>query len=224
MQATDEYLATRRARVVLADWDGVRALTTGAWLAQLGAVQVFVYRPGARAMLEVGAEPYRVLRHRPEAQAVRAAALHEAIGQGRVEVFDVESRRAFEKAHVPTARFAVPDRLADLLPEDASREIVLTSSDGVLASLVAAELAWRTGRPVRYLLGGVRAWQTLALPVQQGDEGVLTGDDDKDISPYGLSDLKARDAGFRHYLDWELGLVAQLARDGSNDFRLIPAS
>ena len=29
VQATDEYVGTRRARIVLADWDGVRALSTG---------------------------------------------------------------------------------------------------------------------------------------------------------------------------------------------------
>ena len=43
VQATDEYLATRRARVVLVDWDGVRAQTTGAWLAQLGAVLSLIH-------------------------------------------------------------------------------------------------------------------------------------------------------------------------------------
>ena len=49
VQATDEYVATRRARIVLLDWDGVRALTTGAWLAQLGGYEVFVYSAPALA-------------------------------------------------------------------------------------------------------------------------------------------------------------------------------
>ena len=221
VQATDEYLATRRARVVLADWDGVRALTTGAWLAQLGAVEVYLYQPPALAPRLTGPEPRRVLRHRPEAGALRADALRAALDAQAAEVFDVDSRGAYERGHVPGARFAAPDRLAEFLPADPARAIVLTSSDGVLAGAVAAELAWRTGRPVRYLLGGTRAWAAQGLALATGAQGVLTGDDDQSISPYLFEDLAARDQGFREYLDWELGLVAQLEREGSEDIRLI---
>ena len=224
VQATDEYLATRRARVVLVDWDGVRAQTTGAWLAQLGAVEVYLYQPPALAALERGAEPRRVLRHRPDAPALRAQALQAAIDAGSAEVFDIESRLAYERGHVPGARYAAPDRLQEFLPGDAQRTIVLTSPDGVLAAVAAAELAWRTGRPVHYLLGGTRAWQAQGLPLARGADGVLTGDDDQSISPYLFDDLSARDQGFRDYLDWELGLVAQLERDGSADIRLIAAA
>jgi len=223
VQATDEYLATRRARVVLADWDGVRALTTGAWLAQLGAVEVHLYQPPALAPLQRGVEPRRVLRHRPAAAGVRAQALHAALNADEALVFDVESRVAYERGHVPGARFAAPDRLAEFLSPDDPRVIVLTSSDGVLASVVAAELAWRSKRPVQYLLGGTRAWKAEGLALGTGAAGVLTGDDDQSISPYLFDDLAARDDGFREYLDWELGLVAQLERDGSQDISLIPA-
>ena len=221
VQATDEYLATRRARVVLADWDGVRALTTGAWLAQLGAVEVYLYRPAASAALQGGPEPRRVLRHRPDAPALRPDALHTALDRGEAVLFDVDSRLAYERGHVPGSRYAAPDRLAEFLPEERDRTIVLTSADGVLASIVAAELAWRSQRPVRYLLGGTRGWKEQGLELARGAQGVLTGDDDQSISPYLLDDLAARDQGFRDYLDWELGLVAQLEREGSRDFRLI---
>ncbi|WP_447919663.1 rhodanese-like domain-containing protein [Achromobacter aegrifaciens] len=221
VQATDEYLATRRARVVLADWDGVRALTTGAWLAQLGAVEVYLYRPPALAALHSGPEPRRVLRHRPDAAGLRPEALRAALASGDLALFDVDSRVAYERGHVPGSRFATPDRLAEFLPEDRERTIVLTSADGVLAGAVAAELAWRSQRPVRHLLGGTRAWKAQGLELARGTDGVLTGDDDQSISPYLFDDPAPRDQGFRDYLDWELGLVAQLERDGSEDFRLI---
>lgn len=222
VQATDEYLATRGARVVLADWDGVRALTTGAWLAQLGAVEVYLYHPPALAPLQRGAEPVRVLHHRPPAAGLRPAALSAALDADEAVAFDVESRLAYERGHLPGARFSVPDRLTEFLPADDPRAIVLTSSDGVLASVVAAELAFRIGRPVQYLLGGTHAWKAEGRPLATGAQGVLTGDDDQAISPYLYGDVAARDQGFRDYLDWELGLVAQLTRDGTAGIRLIP--
>lgn len=224
VQATDEYLATRRARVVLADWDGVRALTTGAWLAQLGAVEVYLYQPAAFAPLQSGPEPRRVLRHRPDVARVRPLALRAALDAGQAVVFDVESRVAYERGHVPHARFAAPDRLTEFLPSDEGRSVVLTSSDGVLAGVVAAELAWRGVRQVQVLLGGTRAWKEAGLDLDTGASGVLTSDDDQSISPYLFDDLAARDEGFREYLDWELGLVAQLKRDGGEQIRLIPAA
>ncbi|AVS88879.1 sulfurtransferase, partial [Paracidovorax avenae] len=89
---------------------------------------------------------------------------------------------------------------------------------------VAPELAARTGRDVRAIAGGTAAWAAAGLPVEAGDAGVLTGDDDHWYSPYAHRDLQRRDAGFREYLDWELGLVAQLEREGQTGIRLLGAA
>src|SRR5204862_6752132 len=42
VQATDAYMATRNARIVLADDDGVRAVMTGSWLVQMGWPEIYV--------------------------------------------------------------------------------------------------------------------------------------------------------------------------------------
>jgi rhodanese-related sulfurtransferase/predicted metal-dependent enzyme (double-stranded beta helix superfamily) len=222
VQATDEYVGTRRARIVLADWDGVRALTTGAWLAQLGGYEVFVYSPPALAPLLTGPEALRVLQsHAPAATIApqQAAALLES---GHAVVFDVDRRSAYERLHLAGARFAVPDRLQAFSSDLASATtVLLTSPDGVLARSVAAELAARSGRDVRAIAGGTDAWHAGGLPTASGADGVLTGDDDHWYSPYAHTDLAARDAGFRAYLDWEVGLVAQLEREGDVGIRLL---
>src|SRR4029077_4401990 len=46
VQATDAYMATRNARIVLIDDDGVRAVMTGSWLAQMGWPEVYVLGGG----------------------------------------------------------------------------------------------------------------------------------------------------------------------------------
>lgn len=222
VQATDEYAATRRARIVLADWDGVRALTTAAWLAQLGAHEVFVYAPPPHAELETGPEPVRVLSSRPAVRKVSSLQADALLKSGIARIVDVERRAAYEKRHVAGAQFAVPDRLETWLAEIPSDQTVLiTSSDGVLARIVAAELAARTGRDVRALAGGTQAWVATGLPTGSGAEDVLTGDDDYWYSPYHHTDTTQRDAGFRSYLDWEVGLVAQLEREGDIGIRLL---
>lgn len=222
VQATDEYVGTRRARIVLADWDGVRALTTGAWLAQLGGHEVFVLSPPALSVLVLGPEPVRVLPLRASAPEIAPREAAAALDAGTAVVFDVERRSAYERRHVAGARFSVPDRLQEFVADvPASQRIVLTSSDGVLARIVAAELDARIGREVHALAGGTQAWATAHLPTGSGPEGVLTGDDDHWYSPYAHADLARRDAGFKEYLDWEIGLVAQLEREGDVGIRLV---
>lgn len=225
VQATDEYVGTRRSRIVLADWDGVRALTTGAWLAQLGGYEVYVHAPPPLAAQATGPEPVRVLQLHPLAPVLSPAQLARHVDSASALVFDIDSRAAYERLHVKGARFSVPDRL-EAFTRDASpgQLIVLTSRDGVLARSVAAELASRIDREVYAIAGGTDAWHAAGLPVGAGDEHVLTGDDDHWYSPYGHKDLSRRDAGFRAYLDWELGLVAQLEREGDVGIRLVPAA
>jgi rhodanese-related sulfurtransferase/predicted metal-dependent enzyme (double-stranded beta helix superfamily) len=222
VQATDEYVGTRRARIVLADWDGVRALTTGAWLAQLGGHEVFVLSPPALPVLVLGPEPVRVLSMRVPAPEIAPREAAAALEAGIAVVFDVERRSAYERRHVEGARFAVPDRLQEFVADvPLSQRIVLTSSDGVLARIVAAELGARIGREVHALAGGTQAWAAARLPTGNGPEGVLTGDDDHWYSPYAHVDPARRDAGFKQYLDWEIGLVAQLEREGDVGIRLV---
>lgn len=225
VQATDEYAAARGARIVLADWDGVRALTTGAWLAQLGGYEVFLYTPPALPTLEIGAEPVRLLALHAPAKLVSPQQAQALLQAGQASVFDIDRRAAFEKQHIAGARFAVPDRLESFLAElPEAQTVLLHSPDGVLARSVAAALAERTGRDVRAIAGGTAAWVAAGLPVAQGAEGVLTGDDDHWYSPYAHHDLALRNAGFQQYLDWELGLVAQLEREGTTGIQLLPVA
>src|SRR4051812_14545169 len=54
VQATDAYMATRNARIVLTDDDGVRAVMTGSWLVQMGWPGGYVLAGGGQGR-QVGA-------------------------------------------------------------------------------------------------------------------------------------------------------------------------
>ncbi|MDF3831996.1 sulfurtransferase, partial [Cupriavidus basilensis] len=226
--ATDAYAGTRRARIVLADWDGVRAQITAAWLAQFSGHEVFLFRPAPLAPREAGAEPVRVLRaSEAEAPWIEAASLAALQALGGVTVADVDSSLAFRRGHVPGAWFATPEKAALVLGHAGEGDvIVVTSSDGVLAQAVAAELRRVSGRDVRALLGGNARWQALGLPTEAAGAGsaaaarVLTGDEEAWYSAYAYEDEGRRKAEVHAYLNWEIGLVDQLARDGGLPVRL----
>jgi hypothetical protein len=100
--------------------------------------------------------------------------------------------------------------------------LVLTSSDGTLAAFAAADLAGLTDRPVYVLTGGTAAWRASGLEIETGTGQQIHPFEDVARSAYQIDG--DRFAAFRAYLDWEIGLVAQLERDKTTNFRLLPAA
>ncbi|MGI4814418.1 MAG: rhodanese-like domain-containing protein [Janthinobacterium lividum] len=214
VQATDEYVGSLHSRVVLRDDDGVRARMTASWLVQLGYLDVYVLEDAASAQLaaassEAGPEPRRLFGATGRVRWVQA----DHVEQGSFQVIDIDRSLAFRESHIRGARFIAASALDDHL-EQLSRDgaIVLTSEDGTLAGLVAARLSSRVP-DIAALLGGTRRWRSLGLPVESGDIGNLTGDDDAWYSPYYAAPDQVA-AQMNAYLAWELQLVEQVDRDG----------
>lgn len=220
VQSTDLYLGTLNARIVLVDADGVRAPMTASWLVQLGWPEVYVLEGGlAAAELEAGPEPLRVQAlPAPAPRWIDAIGLRDLQEADRAFVIDVENSRDFGWGHIPGAWFATRQRLAEALAHAAADAIiVLTSSNAVLARLAAADIA--AGRDVRVLLGGTDAWKAAALPLEKGDERIIGRGEDVWYKPYDRS--ADQEAHMRDYLNWEVDLVAQIARDGDARFKLV---
>ncbi len=222
VQATDAYMATLNARVVLVDSDGVRARMTASWLVQMGHAEVYVL-DRADGLAESGPEPLRVLGREASVATLGARQLAQLLSQGEAVVIDLDSSLAYREQHIPGAWFAIRARL-DLalakLPERGM--LVLTSRDGVLAALAAPELQALTPRPVKALAGGTGAWRAAGLPLAAGDERMADAPIDAWYRPY---DKNADvEASMRAYLSWEVALVEQIARDGDARFRALGQS
>ncbi len=216
VQATDEWIGTRNARVVLVDdANGVRAAITGSWLMQLG-LDVWLYALDKSAdTVELGVGSPLVACQVPAVPTITLNGLRAL--DGRVTLLDVSDSLTYAAAHIPGALFAIRARFADGLARlpDAG-PLVVTGKDPALAAFAAADLAALTQREVRLLEGGLAAWRTAGLPVATG-EG-MRHDVAEDVwpSPYRQPD---RMAAFRRYLDWEIGLVEQIGRDRTVSFR-----
>ena len=158
VQATDQYVGTLGARIVLIDDAEVRALMTASWLRQMGWKDVFVLAEAGR---ETGWPAPPVLGSGPRADLrIDCAGLAALIARDEATVVDLSLSRDYRKAHIAGAWFAIRSRLAPALARIPLRgTLVLTSEDGVLAGLTASEAAALVDVPVRYLDGGNAAWQ-----------------------------------------------------------------
>lgn len=215
VQATDRYVGTLGARIICVDDNGVRATMTASWLVQIGWDAV-ILEPGAIPMSETDVHAPKTAPV-PDVPSINATQL--AAQMIQTHVVDVGDSLSHRKAHIPGSRFAIranmPDNLADL-PND--RPLALTSSDGTLAAFAAADLlAAGTGRDVMILEGGTEAWKAAGLPLKEGFDGNLDPSVDVWYRPYDMDD--AQEGAMKQYLSWEVNLVAQVARDGTTNFR-----
>jgi rhodanese-related sulfurtransferase len=215
VQATDLYVGTLGARIMLVDDREVRAVMTASWLRQMGWKDVYVL---VAAGQETGQPKTEILgAPQPAALRITPAELAALAARNEATVVDLSSSRDYLKAHIPNASFAIRSRLAAALAKIKPRgTLVLTSEDGVLAGLAAAESLALADLPVRSLTGGNAAWQAAGHPLTADDPRMADEAIDTWLKPY----ERARDipAAMREYLAWEVDLLARIARDGTTDF------
>ena len=209
VQATDEYIAVRNARVVLIDPERVRAVMTASWLNQMGWNDVHVLEDLTGLPTETGP------RRPPLVKKHASVDVDEVAGV----VIDLSTSLRFYHAHIPGAWWGVRSRLPQAREKIGSTPyIVVTSEEGLLAHLAAPEVAalW-PGARVRVLEGGNAAWIAAGKPTESGVERVTTERDDVWYKPYDhASDYKKH---ARDYLAWEVALVDQIRRDPAIRFR-----
>jgi rhodanese-related sulfurtransferase len=213
VQATDHYVGTLGARIVLVDDAEVRAAMTGSWLRQMGWKDVFIF---AEAGSEKGQPKPAILDGETSSSTIDCAALDALLSRNAATVVDLASSRDYLAGHIPGAWFAIRTRLSRALAKIPLGEtLVLTSEDGALARLAAAEAEALAEIPVRVLAGGNSAWRAagyaLSTEARMADEAV-----DQWRKPYERSgDTKA---AMNEYLAWEIDLLPRIARDGSLKF------
>ena len=209
VQASDEYMAVRNARVVLIDPERVRAVMTASWLNQMGWNEVYVLEDLTGVPMETGPGTP------PQVKMWNTVSV-EGVSD---TVVDFSTSLRFHHAHIPGAWWAVRSRLSDAKARIGERDrFTLTSEDGLLAHLSAEEVQAMWPRAeVRVLEGGNAAWAAAGKPTESGVERATTERDDVWYKPYDhASDYKKH---ARDYLAWEVALVEQVKRDPAIRFR-----
>lgn len=201
VQATDQWIAVRGARVILADDDTVRARMSAGWLRQMGGWEVFVVQHALDGPLEAGMPRPPEVPRRPTVTAQALAAEH------GVTVVNCALSMHHRAGHIPGSIWAVRGRLPPL-----SGPVVVVAPDPALAHLAAAEIPG-----ARVLEGGLAAWRAAGLPVATDrttppDEACV----DWYLRPYDRN--SGVEAAMHAYLSWEIDLVHEVARDGDARF------
>ena len=217
IQATDQWVGVRNARIVLIDGgEGVRAPVVASWLAQLGC-EARVLEGGVKSGLKGAPVAMPAL---PEIAKISPAELKKERDAGHCTVFDLGGSMSFRKAHVPGSRWSTRVRLASDA-RDEKRLIVLLAEDAGVARLAAVELLEAGIRDVKLLEGGLAAWTMAGYPAEPSPD--LPADAECIDHLFFVHDRHAGNKeAMKQYLAWETGLMAQLDEQDKASFRIGP--
>lgn len=219
VQETDHVASVRGARLVLADDDGVRANMSASWLAQLGW-EVHVLDDLQPAHFSEQGAWVAPVPAPPQAELISPHTLADWLAHGDTVVLDFTASANYVKRHVPGAWWVLRAQLPHALAKvPAAQRYVLTCGSSQLARLAVAEVEAITGKQVFLLQDGTAGWISAQLPVEEGETHLASPRIDRYRRPYEGTDNPKE--AMQAYLDWEFGLVDQLARDGTHGFHVI---
>jgi rhodanese-related sulfurtransferase len=214
IQATDQWVGVRNARIVLIDGESVRAPVVASWLAQLG-FDAHVLANGVRSGLKGAAATAPVL---PALPAIGAAALKRGLDAGSVTAIDVGASMRFREEHIPGSRWSTRVRLA-ADARTGKETLVLVAEEADVAKAAAIDLVEAGIGDIRLLDGGLAGWKRAGFPTAASP----AEPPDAECIDY-LFFVHDRHAGNREamqqYLQWETGLMAQLDEADKAAFRV----
>ncbi|WP_346357774.1 rhodanese-like domain-containing protein [Bosea sp. (in: a-proteobacteria)] len=212
VQATDQWIGVRRARIILADDTGLRAALAAFWLRQLG------YETYVLSEIDAWPAEWRLPSQEPRPDVALPTAIEatEAVRRARDGelVLDLRGSLAYRAGHLAGAIWSIRPRL----PAIAGRSILLCG-DPAVAALASRDLMESGATSVHRVEGDARGWRAAGLLLE--------------VSPDDPTDAAAIDHLFfvhdrhdgnldaaRRYLAWEMGLVAQLDEAERGEYRL----
>ena len=190
VQATDQWIGVRGARIVVADNEGVRAVTAALWLRKMGH-DAYVLEEGVRATLSK--LPRAGSFQLPELATVAASALNNDF------LIDLRPSMTYRASHAKAAVWSIRPRIATTAAGQA--RVALVAEEPAVARAAALDL-FETGVKEVFLVSG-------DLPSASSPKNPLDADCiDFLFFTHGRHDGN-REAAIQ-YLAWETNLLRQL--------------
>ncbi len=214
VQATDQWVGVKGARIVVCDREQVRAPVIAGWLRQLGH-EAYVLDDAAAAAAFDWRRSEPTLRG-PVLRPVSVEETAAGLRGGAVAVLDLRPGMTYRREHATGAIWAIRPRLAT---GAAAKTIVLVADDPAIAALAAIDLAAAGARDVAVMSGGHPAWCAAGLPVEASPDRPSDADC-IDFLFFTHQRHEGNVEAARQYLAWETGLLAQLDAQERGVFRI----
>lgn len=223
LQATDQWIGVRNARLVIIDGEGIRAPVVASWLKQMGH-DAYVLEHGIHTVIR-SPEPLaernsKILTERSsgELPVLSAAELRVRMAARSCQVIDLRPSMVFRKAHIAGSIWSTRSVLHRTRASKRTA-MVLVADDKEYAALAARELRELGIVDISLFDGGSESWRVADLPIESSPDDPP----DAECIDY-LFFVHDRHAGnkaaARQYLAWELSLLDQIDSRERASFRI----
>lgn len=219
LQATDQWVGVRGARLILADEARIRAVAVAFWLRLMGH-DAAVLNAGPAEWADLPGEtpvgsPVDALPVLPE---ISPDALAGKLSSARH--LDLRPSMAYRQAHIAGARWAIRPRAGAAVTDmPAHGLLVLVASEPDIARAFATELEPAQRRRAVRLSGGPDDWRRAGLPLA-ASPSEPSREDCIDFLFFAHDRHAGNLQAARQYLAWETGLLDRLDADERAGFRL----
>jgi rhodanese-related sulfurtransferase len=211
IQATDQWVGVKGARLLLLDEEGVRAPVVAGWLRQMGHAACVIEGglSAARAHDWQGQEPAPPVGAELATLSAQAAAA--ALARGGLAIIDLRASLSYRQGHIAGAGWSIRPRIGAVCPPPGT-SVLLVAEEPAVARLAGIDLKEAGANEVRLLVDGPEAWPAAGLAM------LATPDEPTDQARIDFSFFTAKRhegtaeaaAAARQYLAWEIGLIHQL--------------
>ena len=209
LQTLDTSAAVRNATILVTDREGARAPVIAAWLRQMGWNDVYCAIDPAGEGRTDGPPTPMADAIMARAKVVSAADAFAMIRARDAVVVDLANSKEYLRGHIPGALWCERQDVESHAARD--RTLILTSPDGRLAALTAAN-----GPECVAIDGGTAAWIRAGFPLEADRGNLPVRPNDVFYRPYDLAE--DREQAMQAYLDWEKNLVGRLAGEPGISF------
>jgi len=218
VQATDQYVGTKGARLVLIDAEGVRAPAMASWLAMLGWDIAVCDDAFSHQWKQ---QPARPLLPNNIPAGVAAVAVKEIakLIEDQAVVLDLRPSMKYRESHLKAARWSIRPQFPSLATEVAGRKVLLLVDEPEVATMAALDLQEMGAATVVMNADGPQAWSAAGLPMETTPE-LPPNAECIDYLFFVHDRHDGNKAAARQYLAWEINLLKQLDDKERAAFRL----
>ena len=216
VQATDQYVGTRGARLVLVDQEGVRAPAMASWLAMLGwdvsvLEDAFIATGHQQNQAKIETSP-------PDATELLAEEIEKHLKAG-VLLIDLRPSMQFRAGHIKSAIWSIRPQLHKIAEKLKEQTVILLAEEKTIASLAAIDIKELGATTIYINTQKMVDWEAAHLPVEK----TPNNPPDEQCIDYLFFVHDRHDgnkAAARQYLAWEINLLAQIDVQEKAGFKL----
>jgi rhodanese-related sulfurtransferase len=218
VQATDQFVGVRGARLVVFDQENVRAPAMASWLAMMGW-EVAVLTNAFTHQWETDVTTQHTKQQPPAnpMQTISAEQLKN-IDTDTTRCIDVRASTKYREAHLRGFAWSIRPRLKQL-PELQGAHVVVVADDKVIAQLAAQELSEAGAAQIQINIDSVQEWRAAGLEVISSPASP-TDQESIDYLFFVHDRHDGNRAAAMRYLEWEINLLNQIDEQEKQSYRL----